>query len=260
MPLVNESLIQQALDVGTLPDELTTSDLEKKLSDEWKVILANFGFYTWDLEYTRQEWIERVEYEPNTAAILKWLGAIKSACDLPTRLLFMLPLGERDYGRGDQDGEAIFTLFFEASGLCYRVTIFPLSGASSNDPVTFEPHTLATTLWAETGDPLFRSLTAFQWQELYGDRDPNAVANYFGSRSHRADIGPSGVKFNTEPPLASRATIEEARLDLVQMQARAVASVALSVGANRINMERDHVNLVLSDLKSQLVAVLSVIQ
>ena len=259
MSIIDEQFIAQALAGGPLPPEFTVLDVDVELSRGWEWVLASFGLFASDPESTREEWLERLDEDPEQAATLRWLGAIQRACDAGTRFLFMLPLGTRDYGRGDQDGEAIFTVFLESAGICVRVCAYVLASAPDDGSATFEPHTLATTLRAESGESVLRSLTAFQWQVLYGDKDPSAVQRYFGSRGFRADLGPSGVSFECGPPLESRATLEEAQRDLLQMQGCAIASAALALGANRLNADRDQVNRILGDFRRQLRDLLDVV-
>ena len=259
MFIIDQQFIDQAIAGGPLPAQLTDVDLDRELSRGWERVLASFGLFPTDPEGTRDEWFERVDEDAEQAATLRWLSAVKQACDAQTQFLFMAPLGTRDYGRGDQDGEAVFTMFFEVAGICARVCAYVLADAPDDGAATFEPHTLATTLRAEAGESVLRSLTAFQWQVLYGDADPSAVEHYFGSRSFRADLGPSGVRFEVGPPVELRATLEESQWDLLQMQGSAVASAALTLGANRLNADRDNVNRLLTDARNQLRDLIGVV-
>lgn len=259
MSIIDEQFIAEALAGKPLPAEFTNLDIDGELSRGWERVLSSFSLFSSDPESTREEWLERLDEGPEQAATLRWLSAVRSACGAQTRFLFMLPLGTRDYGRGDQDGEAVFTVFFEMAGVCVRVCAYVLAAAPDDGAATFEPHTLATILRAETGDTVLRSLTAFQWQVLYGDTEQGAVERYFASRSFRADLGPAGVRFEIGPPLEWRATAEEAQRDLLQMQGCAVASAALTLGSSRMNADRDQVNGILGDLRHQLRDLLDVV-
>lgn len=256
MTLITDQILEHVLTQGRIPSELIEVDVDKKMAEEWESLLDNLGLTPWDPEGARNYWAEAGDQE-KVVDVFRWLGAVQRACQVQTHFLFMLPLGARNYGRGDQDGEAVFTLFFEAAGVVYRICVYTMNGAPSDGAYTFQPHTLATILQAESGAPLFRSFTAFKWQVLYGDRDPDAATTYSASRSFRADYGPVGIKFDAGPPMKWRANEEEAQLDLLQIQAQALASVALFVGSHGVNARRDQVNDILWDLKDQLRRVIA---
>jgi len=178
----------------------------------------------------------------------------------------MVPLGKRNYGRGDRDTESVYSLFFEIPNHVVKVTVFafqPMThGGDYNAPKEFAVMVGdAMSGWrAETGKKFpykvapTRSFTAFHWKYLYHEgKDDPRMTRYFELPRTCGAWEWDGFKrseYEPGPPPGDRGDLRETRWDLVQLQGVAVARAALQVGAATVNAHRGDVNDELDRLKA----------
>jgi len=98
MLVIDEDLIAQAVR-GELPDELTQTDLAARLAEGWFDFLEPLDLVeeNWDeLEFMIDDWLDDDSSWISDRQV--WWSGLQRACSSPSRFLFMVPLGERNYG------------------------------------------------------------------------------------------------------------------------------------------------------------------
>lgn len=268
---IDSALIQEAMH-GRLPQKLTDTDLESAIGEAWDDVLDPLDLTPYLLE--------RVEDCDDPAGewpseLCPWWSGLRQACQTSSRFLFMVPLGSRNYGRGDADGESVYTVFFESPPFVARVTVFafqPMTHGGDHQA----PQDLAVMLGpAPAFEPSgsqagrryksapSRSFTAFHWKYLYGGLpgdDADRMRRYFETPRTCGAWPSEGFRRNQYepgPPPHLRKSLDETRWDLLQLQGQALALAALKVGANTLNAQASQVDAELGKQRMQLDGVLA---
>lgn len=242
---LSDEFLENARD-GILPPELTTGDLKHSLTHAWDSTREMLKCDNWVLDEVREELDE--EYTP-----VEWWRALRRAGHTTRRLLCVVPLSKRNYGSGDLDDSALYSLFFESLGQTFKVKAYPFIDVPQ--PADMEPTQAITVLMNAVYSPE-RSLSMDQWKHwLLGatNNDDSRLLQFFRSRRphlYGGDerIPDSGVEFR------DRRSLDAAALDIIEMQARSVAICAYEVGSTSINANLALVNETLDSLTSQLIS------
>lgn len=265
---ISWEMISKAM-TGELPSEITRQDFREILISAWHDTLEPLSFTGVGIELL-EESIEAGAEDSDSWIHdqQRWWAGLRLACESPSRFLFAVPLGNRNYGRGDQDRESIYTVFFHVPQHIVRVTVFAFDpmgyGGDEGAPQEFavmmsdapRPWDDEGVKWPYKPAPS-RSFTAFHWKFLYVD--DARMRRYFETPRLCGAWEKEGYKpedYDPGPAPGRRDALRETRWDLVQLQGMAVARAALSAGAETMNAERDHVNLVLNSLKTDFGALM----